>query len=132
MNWIFSSVWFNKRISSQISHWSLKNSKLKIMDFVFETLSYIEVVVSVDNLVNRFVQIYMTWRQFWWNTKLAINISNLRFLCGGSSVKGLYEILGNTDVSFYPGFQQYSCHCIPKDQFVDFEQNDPALCLMIC
>ena len=132
MDWILSSVWFNKRISSQISHLSLKNSKWKIMDFVFEKLSYFEVVVSVDNLVNRFVQIYMTWRQFWWNTKLAINISNIRFLCGGSSVKGLYEILGNTDTSFYPSFQQYGCHCIPKDQFVDFEQNDPALCLMIC
>ena len=132
MDWILSSVWFNKRISCQISHWSLKNSKWKIMDFVFEKLSYFEVVVSVDNLVNRFVQIYMTWRQFWWSTKFAINISNLRLLCGGSSVKRLYEILGNTDISFYPGFQQYVCHCIPKDQFVDFEQKDPALCLMIC
>ena len=132
MDWILSSVLFNKRISSQISHWSLKNSKWKIMDFVFEKLSYFEVVVSVDNLVNRFVQIYVTWRQFWWSTKFAINISNLRFLCGGSSVKGLYEILGNTDTSFYPSSQQYGCHCIPKDQFVDFEQNDPALCLMIC
>ena len=88
MDWILSSLWFNKRISSQISHWSLKNSKWKIMDFVFEKLSYFEVVVSVDNLVNRFVQIYMTWRQFWWSTTFAINISNLRLLCGGSSVKG--------------------------------------------
>ena len=102
MDWILSSVWLNERISSQISHWCLKTSKLKIMDFVFERLSYFEVVVSVDNLVNRFVQIYMTWRQFWWNTKLAINISNIRFLCGESSMKGLYEILGNTDISFYP------------------------------
>ena len=129
MDWILSSVWLNERISSQISHWCLKTSKLKIMDFVFERLSYFEVVVSVDNLVNRFVQIYMTWRQFWWNTKLAINISNIRFLCGESSVKGLYEILGNTDISFYPVSNNMDAIA---SLFVDFEQNDPALCLMIC
>ena len=54
-----------------------------------------------------------------------------RALCAGSLMKELYEILGNTDISFYPGFQHYSCYCIPTGQFVDFEQNGPALSLKI-
>ena len=52
-------------------------------------------------------------------------------LGAGCLMKELYEILGNTDISFYPGFQHYTCHCIPAGQFIDFKQNDPALSVKI-
>ena len=43
----------------------------------------------------------------------------------------LYEHLGNTDVSFYPGFMSYVCFCQGRGQNIDLKQNGPALRVQI-
>ena len=52
-------------------------------------------------------------------------------LSAGHLMKQLYELLGNTDVSFYPGFMSYLCFCQGIGQAIDFQQNGPALRVQI-
>ena len=52
-------------------------------------------------------------------------------LSAGHLMKQLYEVLGNTDVSFYPGFMSYLCFCQGVGQTIDFQQNGPALRVQI-
>ena len=52
-------------------------------------------------------------------------------LSAGHLMKQLYELLGNTDVSFYPGLMSYLCFCQGFGQIIDFKQNGPALRVQI-
>ena len=52
-------------------------------------------------------------------------------LSAGHLMKQLYELLGNTDASFYPGFMSYLCSCQSYGQTIDFQQNGPALRVQI-
>ena len=42
-------------------------------------------------------------------------------------MKQLYKLLGNTDISFYPGFHTYFCWYLRYWQTIDFQRNGPAL-----
>ena len=42
-------------------------------------------------------------------------------------MKQLYELLGNTGLSFYPGFHTYFCWYLRFQQTIDFQRNGPAL-----
>ena len=52
-------------------------------------------------------------------------------LSAGRLMEQLYEHLGNTDVSFYPGFMSYVCFCQGRGQNIDLKQNGPALRVQI-
>ena len=42
-------------------------------------------------------------------------------------MKQLYKLLGNTDISFYPGFRTYSCWYCRFQQTIRIQRNGPAL-----
>ena len=52
-------------------------------------------------------------------------------LSAGDLMKQLYELLGNTDISFYPGFFSYSPFSVRSSQFINFQKNGPALRVQI-
>ena len=49
------------------------------------------------------------------------------FLCTAHLLKQLYKLLGNTDISFYPGFHTYFWWYLKFQQVIDFHRNGPAL-----
>ena len=93
---------------------------------VIETDSDIYIQTKEKGIMNGYAKLYCT-------PNLASTFPTERggVLSAGNLLKKLNKPLGNTDMSFYPGFQQFFCCYDLTGQIIDFQQNGPALCVQI-
>ena len=61
------------------------------------------------------------------NSTLIIPTEKGGVLSTAKLMKQLYKLLGNTDLSFYPGFHTYFCWYLRFGQTIGFQRNGPAL-----